>query len=213
MARHWILAAGLTALTASALAAQIPAPSDAPAASAPVCIAVVMPAVQGIQGDPVRVAQTVQGLFASYLTGPSIRPLAIEARLPALALQEARDKRCDRILMAEVSRKRTQGNRLLGRIVGQAAGSAAWALPGGNVGAAMARGATAAAAQGAADVAFSTRAKDEMTLSYRLAPVASAGAVVGPRVEKRKARADGEDLLTPLVEAAAQGVVTAVGVK
>jgi hypothetical protein len=47
-------------------------------------------------------------------------------------------------------------------------------------------------------MASNTRAKDELQLEYRL--VSDSGALVRDGKEGAKAKADGEDLLTPLVE-------------
>lgn len=93
-------------------------------------------------------------------------------------------------------------------MVGQAGTTAAWSLPGGGVGSAVARGAAVAASQTAAELAVSTKAKDEMRLEYRLAQT-DGGPTFGPRTETAKAKVDGEDLLTPLVERVAEAVAAA----
>ena len=98
---------------------------------------------------------------------------------------------------------------LLGRVVGQAGTTAAWSLPGGGVGGALARGAAVAATQTASEVASSTKAKDEMRIEYRLSPV-SGGTTLGPKTERAKAKVDGEDLLTPLVQKVAEAVAAAL---
>ena len=52
------------------------------------------------------------------------------------------------------------------------------------------------------------KAKDELTLTTRLE--SGNGAVLAEKTEKRKAKADAEDLLTPLVQSAAEVVAAAV---
>jgi hypothetical protein len=54
--------------------------------------------------------------------------------------------------------------------------------------------------------AESTRAKDEMQMEYRVSTPAGT-TELGPKRDKLKAKVDGEDLLTPLVEKAAETIV------
>ena len=61
----------------------------------------------------------------------------------------------------------------------------------------------------ASDIAASIKAKDEMMLEYQLHAVGSTDALI-KRNEKRRAMADGEDLLTPLAERAAESVGAAI---
>jgi hypothetical protein len=57
------------------------------------------------------------------------------------------------------------------------------------------------------DYAYGSRSKDELTLKYRLE--SGSGAVLAEKSEKRKAKSDGEDLLTPVVQRAAEVVAAA----
>lgn len=189
----------LAAVAALATLLTLPAAGSAQEAAAP-CLAVVLPSVQGVDGSATDVASGLRDLLVSFLTGPALRVVTLEARLPAQAAIEARQKNCERMLLTTMVRKRDSGSRL-GGVLGQAAGTAAWHIPYGG-GAAMARGAAIAGAQVATTLASDTRRKDEVRLEYRVGPpdsVAGAKAVSS----KAKARADGEDLLTPLVERAA----------
>ena len=52
------------------------------------------------------------------------------------------------------------------------------------------------------------KTRDELELSYRLE--SASGQVVVENSAKRKAGADGEDLLTPLVEKAAEAIAAAI---
>ena len=55
--------------------------------------------------------------------------------------------------------------------------------------------------------ASQVRAKDEIELAYRVGPPESVE-TARPVTSKAKARTDGEDVLTPLVEKAASRIVT-----
>ena len=170
------------------------------------CLAVVLPSVQGVDGSATDVAGGLRDLLVSFLTGPALRVLTLEARLPAQAAIEARQKNCERMLLTTMIRKRDSGNPL-GGVLGQAAGTAAWHIPYGG-GATMARGAAIAGAQAASTLASETRRKDEVRLEYRVG-TPDAVATAKPVSSKAKARSDGEDLLTPLVERASSEIFAA----
>ena len=206
-------AAWFVAVTVSVAGAIVPvaAQETAPAgASDQACVALVMPSATGIDGDATAFSISLRDLFASYLNGPSIRAIILDARLPSQAIEEARQKQCAFVLLTTIKRKRDGGSGW-GRAIGQAAGSAAYyGIPyGGGAAAAAARGAAVAGAHAISSMASSTRVKDEVTLEYR---VGTPDAVMrtAPKTEKAKAKSDGEDLLTPLVENAANAVAAIV---
>ncbi|HSK07998.1 MAG TPA: hypothetical protein VK911_00360 [Vicinamibacterales bacterium] len=179
-------------------------PADAPPAEATTCVAIVLPSVHGVEGSATDVATSLRELFESYLTGPSIKSVGLDARLASQALEEARQKQCDHLLVTTLTRKRSGGGSL-GRALGQAAGTAAWYIPGGGV----ARGAAIAGSHAVSSLAGSTRAKDEMRLDYKISTL-DAASRASTRTLKAKAASDGEDLLTPLVEQVSEAVAAAV---
>ena len=189
--------------------------TQAPGVSAlatPACIAIVLPSVQGVDGSAGDVSGALRQLLTSYLTGPSLKAVPLEARLQSQAVEEARQRGCDHILTTTLTRKRGGGG-LFGKALGQAAGTAAWYVPGvASTGGAMARGAVIAGAQAVSTVASSTKAKDEMRLDYSFSSLDEA-AKVTPVTLKAKAATDGEDLLTPLAEKAAEAIAAAVSRK
>lgn len=189
-----------------------PAPTrEQNAGAAPTCIAIVLPSVQGVDGNATGVATAVRDLFASYLTGPSLQSIAVDARLTSQALAEARQKQCPLVLIATVSRKQSgRGNGILGQMVGQVVGSTAYQIPGaGSIAGTVVQSVVVASAQAVSTLAASTHAKDEIRLEYRLS-TADGRAQLGPTAEKAKAATDGEDLLTPLIERAAEAVAARV---
>jgi hypothetical protein len=174
------------------------------------CVAIVMPSASGVDGDATAFATSLRDLFASYLTGPSLRAINVEARLSFQAIEEARQKQCGYVLLTTVARKRDGGGGW-GRALGQAAGSAVYyGVPyGAGAAAAATRGAAVAGAHAISTMASTTRVKDEVTLEYRVGTVDTVMRS-SPRTEKAKARSNGEDLLTPLVEKAAESVAAVV---
>jgi hypothetical protein len=186
--------------------ALVVAGGGASAADGSQCIGLALPSVQGANGDASQLGTAVRDLFATYLTGPSLRPAILDARLPAMAAEEARDKACGHLLIVRVTHKRGGGGTL-GRAVGEAAQTAAWHTPVGSPTAAMARGAAVAGGQAIVSLSQSTRAKDELRLEYTLSSPAT-GMVAGSTTFIGKAKIDGEDVLTPIVERAAQAIAT-----
>ena len=192
-------------------AAPVPASSALAADNSPgaaTCVAMGLPAVQGVEGSAVDVGNAVRELFRDFLRGPSITVVELDARLASQASDEARQKGCQRILTATLTRKRSSGGRL-GRVLGHAGSAAAWHMPGRGVGGAVARGAALAGAQAVSELAVTTRAKDEMKLEFQLQ--ALDGRVLLERTEEKlKASVDGEDLLTPLVRKASESIVASL---
>jgi hypothetical protein len=192
-----IAAIGATLLVETVAAEPGPEPS---------CVAIAMPVVQGMPGNAADVATGVRDLIASYLNGPAVKVVPLDARLPSQAVEEAKQKGCEPLLFATLTRK--SGSSRLSQALGQAAGNSAWYLPGGgSVASATARAAAAGGLHAASSLATSTKARDEVRLEYRLQ---SAGGQVqfGPKSESQTATADGEDLLTPVVLRAAEAIVT-----
>ena len=170
------------------------------------CIAIANPALEGLPGNAVEAANGVRDLFVSYLTGPSVKVVALDAKLPSLAAEEAKQKSCEPLLFVTVRRK--TNNHGFFKALGQAAGTSSWSLPGGSTAAsATARAGAAGGLQAASSMAQSTKAKDEVSLEYRLQS-ADGQMQFGPQTERRTAKTDGEDLLTPLVEHAAEAIIS-----
>ena len=198
---HWILIAAFWAAAA---------PSTQSPGATPPCIGVMAASVTGLDGNAGDAGKAVRDVFVSFLTGPSMQPVALEARVLQLAIEEAKQKNCAYILAASVSRKRGGGGSAFGTALGRAAGTAAWYVPGGaGVGGAVVRGLSVGAAEAVQQITSSTRAKDEMRLEWTLTPLASSSAPTSKN-EKLKASSDGEDLLTPLVQRAAEIIVQTV---
>jgi hypothetical protein len=166
--------------------------------------------VEAAVGDSKSAATAVQDSFASFLTGPTLGVRPLSARLESQVRQEAKAANCRNLLFTKVSHLRKQRSKLSQALAGamhQGAWSAA-GQAGGGAAAIAAYAAAGAASATAAELASSTQNKDQMTLAYRLE--AADGAFVIDKSGKRKAEADGEDLLTPLARQASEAVAAAV---
>ena len=190
------------ALLVSAPAQDKPSPApDAP------CVAIVLPSVEGVD-DSTTVATSVRSLFQSYLTGPTLRSIALDAKLASQANEEAIQKHCTKVLTVSLTRKAGGNGKSKVATAAQAAGTAAGYIPGGGLGEIAVAGA-AASAQAIGSLASNTRAKDEMRIQYRVASVDGAE-ILAPRTDSRKAQSNGEDIVTPLVERAANAIAFVV---
>jgi hypothetical protein len=181
---------------------------DALPAKAPgvVRIGVVKPKVQMGGGDAAQAADAVRNILAEYLSGPTIEVALLNARLPSQFAEEARQADCDYTLSAEVVHRRGGDGGALGKAIGNFTGGYGGYIPGGS---AVQSAIVSGVVRTAADLASSTKAKDEMRLEYRLHALGASKPVL-TKTAKARASADGEDLLTPLVENAAEAVGAAV---
>jgi len=184
------------------------APTDA--ATPPktqICLAPVAVEAAPTGMDPVT---AVRDAFTSFLTGPSLAVQPLSARLQSQVREEAKLAGCRFLLLPTLKHERKSGGGLLGKVAGGAVQQGAWAVTGSagsTVGRVVAGAAAGAASSAVSDYAYGSKSKDELTLKYRLE--AGAGVVLVEKSEKRKAKSDGEDLLTPVLQRAAEAVVEA----
>jgi hypothetical protein len=153
----------------------------------------------------------VRDAFTSFLTGPTLAVQPLNARLQSQVREEAKLAGCRFLLLPSVKHERKSGGGgLFGKVASGAVQQGAWAVSGSagsTVGRVVAGAAAGAASSAVYDYASSSRNKDELTLAYRLE--SAAGAVLVENSQKRKAKSDGEDLLTPLVQRAAEAIAGA----
>jgi hypothetical protein len=186
------------------------ADSSTPKKPGVIRIGLILPKVQLTSGDAAQAAEALRKSFAGYLNGPTIEVVSLSARLPAQALDEARQSQCDYILSASMNVKKGGGGSMFGRAVGNIAGSAAGHIPGGgSASTGAARSAAITGVYTTAAIANSIKAKDELSLEYRLDSVETSKTVLG-NTAKAKAKSDGEDILTPIVETSSQTIVATV---
>jgi hypothetical protein len=184
---------------------RLTAPSRSPESAR--CVALPLPTLRGADGSATELAGGLRDLVSTFLKGPSLRTVPLEARLAEQALEEAREQGCGTVLTITLTRKKG-GSTGLGRMLSGAVGAAAWHLPyGGSAATSTAvRTAAIAGTAAASTLASNTAAKDELQIEYRL--FSDMGAAMREGKDRTKATADGEDLVTPLVERMA-GVIAA----
>jgi hypothetical protein len=203
IAGTWALCGALLVCAAGAAQAQDAA---LPAKQAGVVrIGIVKPKVLVGTNDASQSGDSMRNILAEYLQGPTIEVALLSARLPSQYGVEARQAECDYILTTSLTHRRGSQGGGLGSTLGRLVGTSSY-IPGMDY-------AKSAVVTGvlstAADFAASVKAKDEMVLQYQLNAIDSTKPLLD-KDAKRRAKADGEDLLTPLVESAADAVGTAI---
>jgi hypothetical protein len=177
-------------------------PASALAAPSPICLAPSSALLIGMQGDDA--GHAIDELLAGYLRGPRLEIIRLESRLPTQARHEAADRGCEFVLFTTVKQERRSSgftDRMAAGAIYSGAGSAAGVVE--SAGARVLAGAVSGAASTAV-TSTDVRTRDQMTLTYRLE--APGGRTLAGKTEKRRAAADEEDLLTPLIEKAADAV-------
>jgi hypothetical protein len=188
------------------------ATSGGPKKTGVIRIGLVMPRVKMSSGDTAQAAEALRGNFASYLKGPSIEVIPLSSRLASQAAQEASQSECDYVIYLSLSVKKGGGS-MFGRAIGNIVGSAATQIPvGGSVTTATARSAAIGGVYTTAAIVSSIKAKDEVTLEYKLEPL-DRGRQQSANTAKAKASQDNEDVVTDLIEKAAGEVVATVSKK
>ena len=170
-------------------------------------VGVVLPKVQGGAGNTAQIADAARNLLADNLNGPTLEVLMLNSRASAQSIQEARLGECDYVVFSTLTHKKGGSGGLFGQTLNNVANAAASTyIPDANpVSSAAANGAL----QTAADYAATVQARDEMRLDYKLQAVGSPSPAL-EKSAKQKAQEDGQDLMTPLIEGAAEAIGSAV---
>ena len=198
-----------TSPTANTSTANAPGPKKAGV----IRIGLVLPKVQMSSGDAAQAAEALRSNLAGYLKTPSVEVIPLSARLAAAAAEEARQSECDYVLHVSMTVKKGGGGSMFGRAIGNIAGSAAGHIPGGgSASTGAARSAAIGGVYTTATIVSSIKAKDEVSLEYKLEPTSQGNKGLA-NTAKAKASRDGEDVLTGLIEKAAGDVVATVSQK
>ncbi|CAN5621184.1 hypothetical protein BH20ACI4_BH20ACI4_21500 [soil metagenome] len=168
----------------------------------------------GAVGDGIAsadLASAVQNTLGEYLKGTKIELVPLGAKLSSAIENEAKEKDCDYILYANVSHKKGGGGfgGMFGQAISQSVGRVGIGQTGSRVGNAIGQVATQTIVSAGA-MSANVKSKDEITLDVKMNQPGNAAAVLTKQA-KAKAKSDGEDILTPVVEQVAQAVFNAVG--
>jgi hypothetical protein len=170
-------------------------------------IGLVLPKVQLSSGDATQAAEALRNELAGYLKAPNVEVIPLSAQLTSAVSNEVRKSECDYVLYSSMTVKKGGGGSMFGRAIGNIAGSAAGHIPGGgSASSGAARSAAIGSVYTTAGIVSSIKARDEVSLEYKLEPVDRNKQGVA-NTTKAKANRDGEDVVTGLVEKAAGDVI------
>jgi hypothetical protein len=213
---------GMGGMQGPATGAAVPLPQAlGPKAPGKIRIGIAPAQAQLGQGNNAQAdfATPIRNAIIFMMAGPAVEIAALDSRVPIQIQAEAQQKQCDYILMSDVSVKHSGGK--FGKFM--KAGNMAANM---NPMVMMTKSATAmAASQAAAQAAAMSaqqqavnqlaqfngqiKSKDDVTVDYQLYPTGQAQ----PKLQnslKGKAKSDGEDVLSPLIQQAATTVLTEV---
>jgi hypothetical protein len=168
----------------------------------------------------------IRNAIIAMMNGPAVEVAALDAHAPMQVQAEAQQKQCDYVLFSSVAVKHISSGGF-GKFMKMAApianmtpmGMMAHGM-GSAVAMTAASAAASAAAQSAQQQAMSQlagfngqiKSKDDVTVQYQLVPTGQSS----PRIQNAlqgKAKSDGEDVLTPLIQQTANSVLAEVSKK
>ena len=165
----------------------------------------------------------IRNAEVALMSGPAIEIAALDSHIAIQLQAEAQQKQCDYVLFSSVAVKHSSGGGF-GKFA-KFGGVAASLTPmggmargmGGAAAATAASAAASAAAQAAQQQAVSQlagfngqiKSKDDVTVQYQLVATGQTAPLAQDSL-KGKAKSDGEDVLTPLLQQAANTVLTQV---
>ena len=198
-------------------------------------VGVAMPRAQLGQpnGASADVAEPVRQALMSYLKGPMIEVIPLEARIPQQIAAEAAEKNCAFVLYTDVAQQPAKGGGL--KMLKKLAPMAGMIpmLAGGGMGDMGTQMAMSSVAQGVMQTQMAdaqedamanamaaingaqksnVKAGDSLALQYRLVRSGEDQPVKAETIQV-KAKANGEDVLSPMIEAVAVAVVGSVTAK
>jgi len=213
----------------SPASAQVNAPQMlGPKAAGKIRIGVAPPDAQLGQGNNAGAdySTPVRNAEVALMSGPAVEIAALDSRVAMQLQAEAQQKQCDYILYSSVAVKHAGGG--FGKFMKMAAPMASMVpmagMAAGGMGGAVAAQAAGAAASAAAMSAEhqamnqlsgfngQIKSKDEVTVQYQLVALGQATPLAQNQL-KSKAKSDGEDVLTPLLQQAATSILTEVNKK
>lgn len=168
----------------------------------------------GAVGDGITAAElaaAVQNTLQSFLKVPNVEVVALEARLASAIGAEAQQKQCDFVIHANVSHKKGGGGGfggMFGQALGSAIGRTGIGHTGSTVGNVAGQVATNAIVS-ASTVSAGMKSKDELTLDIKLNKIDGSSALA--KIYKAKAKSNGDDIISQVVELAAEGIVATIG--
>lgn len=148
-----------------------------------------------------ELAEAVRNTLVSYLKMPNVEVVPLEARLQTAIDAEAKEKECDMVIYATVSHKKGGGGfGMFSKLASHALSSIGYGSTAGAI--------AASTVISAGSIAGNVKTKDELKLEVRVANATGQPTFSGEY--RAKAKNDGDDILSSLVEQAAEAIAKAI---
>lgn len=153
-----------------------------------------------------ELAGAIQNSLGEFLKGTRVELVPLEAKLAQALDAEAKEKKCDFVLYATVSHKKggSGGFGMFKAIAPVLSNVVPMAGMGGSMAGAVAGQVASTAIMTAAGASQNFKAKDEITLDLKLQ---NGSTVALTKQFKAKAKSAGEDIISPVIEQAAQAIL------
>lgn len=162
---------------------------------------------EGITANDLSAA--IQNTLGTYLKGTKIEIVPLEAKLAAALTGEAKEKECDFVLYASAAHKKGGGGFGFGKMLAQTVAQTGLGHTGSVAGNIAGQVATTAIVT-AGSMSGNVKSKDELTLDLKVqSPVDNSSPLT--KQFKAKAKSDGDDIISAVVEQAAQAILDAIG--
>jgi hypothetical protein len=164
---------------------------------------------QGLNASDLAAA--VQNTLIQFLKVPNLEVVTLDGKLASAIDSEAKQKECDFVIYSNVSHKKGGGGGF-GSMFGSALGSSIASVGIGHTGSVVGNIAGQVATQAivsATSMSANVKSKDEITLDLKLTKIDGSQAFA--KIYKAKAKSDGEDIISGVIEQAAQAIVDTVG--
>jgi len=203
-----------------------------PKAAGKIRIGVAPPDAQVGQGNNAAAdySTPIRNAMILLMNGPAVEVAALDSRIPMQLQAEAQQKQCDYVLFSSVAVKHNTGGGFgkFAKFASPIASMTPVGMMAHGMGSAVAATAAASAAQAAQQAAqqqamnqvmsqlsgFNTqiKQKDDVNVQYQLVATGQSQPLLQNALQG-KAKTDGEDVLTPLLQQTANTVFTQVGKK
>lgn len=163
---------------------------------------------EGITANELSAA--VQNTLGQYLKGTKIEFVPLEAKLVTAQAGEAKEKECDYVLQVAAAHKKGGGGGFgFGKMLAQTVAQTGIGHTG-SVAGNMAGQVATTAIVSAGNLSDNVKNKDELTLDVKLQSTTDNSSPLIKQF-KAKAKADGDDIISSIIEQAAQAIIDSVG--
>lgn len=199
-----------------------------PKAPGKIRIGIAPPEAQLGQGNNAGAdySSPIRNAMVALMSGPAVEIAALDSHIAMQLQAEAQQKQCDYVLYSSVVVKHGQsgGFGKFMKMAGPVASMTPMGMAAHGMGGAMAASAASAAASAAAQSAQQQavsqlagfngqiKSKDDVNVQYQLVQLGQSAPVLQNALQG-KAKSDGEDVLTPLLQQTANTVLTQVTTK